>query len=208
MSVFEIEGFARREVECDIANVEITFRATGKNAYEVSGKVMDQCDSFLEMMDKAGMKIKEFSLGDDTVNESRYSDEYEVYAERSLNVRIPFDMKVINFIQSTLQSGKFDYELSVEGDLSNRAEIRSDLSKEAVKNSRQEAEQLAEVLGIKVKGVDSIRQDRWGDDDDMDYVCCEQVYYCKSFVGSRPSDDIGAKKTEESMKLKIKWILE
>ncbi len=116
-------------------------------------------------------------------------------------------MKGINFIQSTLQSGKFDYEISVEGDLSNRAELHSELSKEALRNSRHEAEQLAEVLGIKVKGVDSIRQDRW-DDDEMGYLCCEQEHALYRSADPRPSDEIGAKKIEEKVNLKIKWILE
>ena len=48
MSVFEIEGVAKRELVCDVANIEITFRASGKNAFELSSKVMDQCDSFLK----------------------------------------------------------------------------------------------------------------------------------------------------------------
>ena len=71
MSVFEIEGVAKKEFVCDVANIEITFRASGKNAFELSSKVMDQCDSFLKMMGEAGMKIKDFSLGKDFVNESR-----------------------------------------------------------------------------------------------------------------------------------------
>lgn len=210
MSVFEIEGVAKREVDCDIANIEISFRASGKNAYEVSRKVMEQCDSFLEMVNKAGIKSKDFSLGDDTVNEARYSDEYDVYAERSINVKIPFDMKNINFIQETLQDGKFDYEISIDGDLSNRSKLHTELSKEALIYSKHEAEQLAEVLGLKVKGVDSIRQSRWDDDDDeMDYLCCEQeIVRYKKCDEPRHSDEISAKKITESVNLKIKWILE
>lgn len=205
MSIFTIEGFAKREVECDIANIDITFRSTGKNAHEVSGKVMNQCDSFLEMMIKAGMKTESFSLEDDSVDESSYDDSYKVCAERSITLRIPFDMKEINFIQSTLQSGKFDYELSVDGDLSNKLEIRSELSKEALKNSRQEAEQIAEVLGLKVKGVESISQNGW-EEDEADFIREKEV--CFERATPRPSDNIGSKKIIEKVSLKIKWILE
>lgn len=205
MSIFNIEGFAKREVECDIANIEITFRATGKNSHEVSGKVMGQCDSFLEMMIKAGIKAESFSFEDDSVDESSYDDSYKVCAERSVSLRIPFDMKKINFIQSTLKSGKFDYELSVDGDLSNKAEIRSELSKEALKNSRQEAEQIAEVLGIKVKGVEFISQIGW-EEDEANCICEKEV--CLERVTPRPSNNIGSKKITENVNLKIKWILE
>ena len=209
MSVFEIEGVAKREVECDIADIGITFKASGDNSHEASQKVMDQCDSFIERICKAGMKAKDFSYDEDTVNESRYNNERRVYAERSINARIPFDMKNLNFIESILQEGKYDYELSVEGDLSNRAELRTELSKQALLNSKKEAEQLAEVLGIKVKGVDSIRQDRWGDREDTDYLCGEELTLCSPMCAPpRASDDIGSKKIEESVKLKIKWILE
>ncbi len=65
-------------------------------------------------------------------------------------------------------------------------------------------EKLAEELGICVKGVDSIRKNRWGADDKMDFE--NEVCFRRS--APRPSNYIGAKKTEESVELKIGWILE
>ncbi len=208
MSIFEIEGVAKKEVECDIANIEITFKASGKNSHEISKKVMDQCDSFLEKASRADMDIKTLSYGGDCVNESRYSNEDDIHAERTIKINIPFDMKRINLIQSILQDGKYDYMLSVDGSVSYRTKLRTELSKEALLKSKQEAEQLAEVLGLRVKGVESIRHDRWDDGEYPEWGCCEQEYSYSDYLKSRISDGIAAEKTEESVNLKVKWILE
>ena len=52
MSVFEIEGVASRMAECDVAEITITFRAEEGKACELSRRVMDECDDFLEKIRK------------------------------------------------------------------------------------------------------------------------------------------------------------
>ncbi|MCR5251940.1 MAG: SIMPL domain-containing protein [Lachnospiraceae bacterium] len=205
MSIFEIEGRAKREVECDVADIRITFLATGYHSHEVSGKVMDQCDSFLEDMSKAGFDLKDIHLDHDSVSKDSYHDKHDTTAERSINVRIPYEMKTINLIQDLLQKGRYDYTFSIDGDISDRLQIRTELAKEALRNSRHEAEALAEVLGVKLKGVDSIRKNSW---DDECVLECAGAIDCIPVEDPGISDQIGVKRIEESVELKVKWIME
>ena len=69
---------------------------------------------------------------------------------------------------------------------------------------RQEAEQIAEVLELKVKGVESISQNGW-EEDEADFIREKEV--CFERATPRPSDNIGSKKIIEKVSLKIKWIL-
>ena len=205
MSVFEIEGTAKKRVACDIALIEITFRNESENNSDNAIKVLDECDSFLKELTGIGMDLKDVHFSEDNVSKSRYGDNPTRYAERVLSLRIPFDMKAINSIQSILIKGKYSYELNIDGDISDMGEQKIELAKQALLNSKHEAEQLAEILGIKVKGIESIRKNRWDDDDDEGIVhyrgCFEEESY-------RPSDNIGAKTIEVSEELKVKWILE
>ena len=106
-----------------------------------------------------------------------------------------------------LQKGKYDYELNVDGDVSNRCDLRTELAKEALKNSRNEAEQLAEVLGIRVKGVESIRK-MWDDGAEIIECCMRDNLDCLSMEPPRVSDSLGVKTVKEIVNLKVKWILE
>ena len=204
MSIFEIKGNARREVACDIAVISINFKAVGQNPYEISQKVMKDCDDFIEKMSRLGFDIKDIHMCDDGVEDNNYRDDYKMSANRKIIIKTVYDMKTINCIQSVLQQGKYDYELDVDGDLSSREALKLELTKEALLNSKKEAEQLAEVLGMKVKGVDSLVKERWDDcTTELARTCCPM-----GETNSRPSDLIGAQMTDESIDLKVKWILE
>ena len=64
MGKFEIEGYAKRKVKCDLAIVHITFKASGTRAHELSKRVMDECDNFIKEISKLGIKAKDAaSLG-------------------------------------------------------------------------------------------------------------------------------------------------
>lgn len=207
MSVFEIEGVAKREVPCDLAKIVIKFKAVEKNGYEASKKVMEQCDSFLGQAIEMGMKLEDFQLENHRVDKARYDDLDNMFAERSIMIRIPFDMEKINRIQELLQEGKYDYEIDVDGDISNRRELKMELAAEALNNSKTEAELLAASLGITVKSIESIRRDRWDDEVEMKVLCRGMA---NLFGTRRPrnTDKIGAKTIEESVNLKVKWNLE
>ncbi len=204
MGVFEIEGRARKMVECDVAKINIDFRAAGINPAEVSKKVLDECDRFLKELFKAGVKPEAVHLDEDSVETRTFRDNREICATRTIRLRMPFEMKYINGIQSILSKGGYRYLLSVNGENSKRDETHIELAKQAVRNSKEEAEQLAEVLGVKVQGIESITKDTcrgYGAGGDL-------LGLLGDFEEDRPSDNIGAKLVEESVELKVKWILE
>ena len=75
MSIFEIEGKATKEVVCDVAVVTVSFNASGNNSYDISKKVMEECDSFLEKIEKIGIKVENIHLDDESVSSSYYRDD-------------------------------------------------------------------------------------------------------------------------------------
>ncbi|MBE5845259.1 MAG: DUF541 domain-containing protein [Butyrivibrio sp.] len=109
MGKFEIEGYAKRKVKCDLAIVHITFRGTGKKPNELSKKVMDDCDSFIKEVSKIGIKPKDIQYEADRTDTNRYNNETVFEMERKIIIRVPFDVRVLNRIQGALQYGKYNY---------------------------------------------------------------------------------------------------
>ncbi len=208
MSTFEIEGVAKREVACDMASITITFRAEGNNAYDASQKVMAECDEFLGGLSNIGVDINTVKLSNDIVQTARFDDSSHFCAEREIVIRTSFDVKKINYIQTLLQKGKYDYELDVESFVSKKSEICIELSKEALEKSRKEAEQIAEVLGIKVQGAKTINKQSWGDVVDIENCLCEMEMDRLEKLSPRTSDNLGAPMELLGVRLMVKWILE
>lgn len=207
MSTFEIEGHATKEFPCDIAVIQITFKDVGKSSSKLAKNVLDECDRFIEDVSGIGITPQDIHHDDDNIRSNSYRDDEKIVAARNISIRTPFDMKYINRIHDILCKGNYCYELSVSGDISNKSEIVIELAKEAVMNSKREAEQIAEVLGIKLIGIESIRNDKW--DSEPDYIeLCRCKSYHKEIEDNRVSDNIEARLLEQEVKLKVTWILE
>ena len=211
MGKSEIEGYAKRKVKCDIAELRITFYAHGVNSPELQKKVMDECDDFLENAFKLPIRPEDVRFDEDSIS-TGYQNKNEADAERTIHITTPFDMKLLNRIQTVLQNGKYAYTMSVDGNISYRHQLLAELSQEALNNSKEIAEKLAESQGLKVKGIKAIRKDRWDDEEDNPLshgdwgsVASLGLDYDEDM---RPSDRIEAKYISEDVRLKITWNLE
>ena len=74
MGKFEIEGYAKRRVKCDIATIHVTFRAIGVNAAELSKKVMDECDDFIQKLSKLSIKPQNIQYASDRTSTNSYQN--------------------------------------------------------------------------------------------------------------------------------------
>ena len=212
MGKFEIEGYAKRKVKCDLAIVHVTFRAAGISAHELSKKVMDECDDFIKLMAKLGIKPQDIQYQSDRTDTRSYNNDNELETKREIIIRIPFDVRILNRIQGALQHGRYNYTMYVDGDISYRHQLLAELSQEALNNSKDIAEKLATSSDMRVKGIESIRKDYWDDEDDHssrragdagagDILGLDDDL----FGGPRVADEIEAKYIEEDVRLKITW---
>ena len=212
MGKFEIEGFAKRKVKCDLAVIHITFRAWGVNPHESTKKVMEECDSFIKSLSKLSIKPKDVELESDRIDKLNYNDDKELLAQREIIIRMPFDVRIINRIQGALQEGKYNCTFYVSGDISFSHQLIRELSQEALNNSRDIADKLAASMDMKINGIESIGKDGWDvfDDDRKsrragDAGCCDILELDDVFGGPRISDEIEAKYIEKEVRMKIAW---
>ena len=213
MGKFEIEGYAKRKVKCDLALVHVTFRALGISAHELSKKVMDECDDFIKLMSKLGINPQNIQYQSDRTDTHSYNNNNELESKREIIIRIPFDVRILNRIQGALQHGRYNYTMYVDGDISYRHQVLAELSQEALNNSKDIAEKLAASSDMRVKGIESIRKDYWDDEEDQNSRKAGDAGSGDILLGidnklfglPRVSDEIEAKYLEEDVRLKITW---
>lgn len=156
MGTFQITGSAERKINYDMALIELTFAEADSASHIASKIVMRECEQFLEKLEAEGIPAESIALDNDSVSENYYRDSNKVNAKRKLEIRVPFNMSAINRIRQIVDENEYSIEFSLNYEMSNEAEIREELIKEALLNSKKKAEELADTLGLKVVGVESL----------------------------------------------------
>ena len=205
MGKLSITGKAEREVSYNAVELSVTFYLHAKTTAEALQIVMEQSEKFLELVTAAGVDMKDIHIGDNSVDQRYSDDELKVHASREMKIRLRFDMAFVNALMDMIKELDFAVDLDCDYHLTNRAELHMELMKEAIADSKKKAEIIAEIMGQKIIGIDSVEHDRHSD---MEWMCCEQerdVIY----AGAAPlSNQLEAPITNESETISVVWLIE
>ena len=215
MSIFEIQGQAKRNVNYDIAVVSITFTEKGENSYLASKAVMRECEQFFEKLDVDGITSSNAVLGDDSVSEDRYADSSKVIANRKVEFRIAFNMEVINRIRQIIDENEYSTRFHIEYELSNEDQMtrhqarnkKEELLKEALLDSKKKAEDLAEALNMTVIGVKSVEAYSKLNGRTEGIACERSICDYMGVPQFSHSNKLQAKEKELSESIEVKWNL-
>ncbi len=209
MGKLKITGKASHEYAYDVAEITVRFQVHEKNAAEAMAKVLAQCEEFLSIIHEEGIAPDNIRIGDNSVEQEYDDQELDVCATREIKLRVPFDMQFANYVMAMVQEKKYDVDIDTDYYLSNRVQIHNVLIKEAIKDSKDKASFIAEEMGQKIIGIDSVEiGDRY--DSYMDYVCCEERSRSHApCYGALPhSNKLQSPVTEESASVSVDWLIE
>ena len=204
MGKLNIIGKAEKQVPCNAMEIFLTFSTYEATAARAAEKIMQNCDDFLTMLQKNHADISDISI-EEVSTEKSYAKKTEYYAVRKIKLRFDFDMSLLNQFDIWTQQAQYDVTLESNFYLSNLAEIRKELLKEAVEDSRQKAEMLAEMMGQKITGFEEVIMDRDFRNDDIAVACAcaENVPRAKSI-----SNVLKAPEKTESERVEVIWNIE
>ena len=208
MSKLNIQGIGSKEYDYDTTEITLSFRYRGKNSVESVKHVKEQCEEFLVLIREAGIDIESIRISDDSVSQNYYSQNFEVIATRSLQFIIPFNMEFANYIREIVADKKYDVEISTENKLSNIEEVRKELLKLAIEDSKEKAGYVAELMGQKIVGIESIETSEQQREKNKMWLQCEQERGIAVKRDSVLSDSLKAPSTVEKETVDIVWILE
>lgn len=209
MGTIKIKGYATKEVNADIIEINISFTAKNAKIAIALEEAKKQSELFLKEISLLGIDVKEFHLGKDKSNEDGYGENKPKIATRTLTLCCKFNPKIINAIISVITKNNLEASIDTNYHCSNQQEIQKELLQEAIQNSRTKAETLASANGQMVKYAESITDDR------------DDCYGKKGFGGFLSgavgdilldedllSNALSAKPIEHSETVYVTWVIE
>lgn len=203
MGKLRVEGHAKKEFACDRIDLTITFcnrNTTSDIALKASLK---QTEDFLAEIKKIGLEPSDVKIDNDSV-EQHYDEKKGPYAEaeRRLEISLPFDMAVVNSVLHIVRQNKYNVDVDTRYQLTRQNEIQKELIREAIEDSRKQADMLAEMLGQKITGVHSAQIPTY-----EHFVSYERERSLACLKASL-SDELAAPTREVSADVTIVWLVE
>lgn len=206
MSKLTITGYAKREVQYDALDMTVRFYVREKSTEEALSKVMDQCEAFLVLVTEAGVSMKDIHIGENNTDQNYSDDKLYVKASRELKIRLKFDMAFVNALMEMIREKGFAADIDCDYMITDKQQIHNALMKEALADSKAKAESIAEAMGQKITGIDTVKLGHAGG---LDEWPCEQECEYLMACGARPlSNQIESPVTTESESIDVVWIME
>lgn len=210
MGKITVQGYAEKEVNYDLVEMTISFNAREKTAARASKEVMRQCELFLQELNTKGIKAEDIHLEEDSISKTYQDRENNtITAKRTIEVKIEFDMKLMNGIMELIQKQEGDIEYDNRFMLSNEEKIHTLLLQEAIQDARKKAEEIAAALGQKVVELKSATQDSRGGNREFEqyFKLSAETKPCYCEAGYI-SDDLQSPISRETESVETVWVIE
>ena len=166
MGKLTIEGRASKKYDYDQMSVSVTFHSRMSTMSQALKNVMRQSELFLEKLDAAGIAPENVQIGKDSTEEESYHEPYTVRANRELKISTAFSMDFANYIRYLIEENELDAEIETNYAFSNQEAIRAELIRLALEDSKAKAGDIAQTMGQKLVGIESVvvemtLWDRW-----------------------------------------------
>ena len=209
MGKIKVTGKAKHEFKTDVTHIYITFRGYDNSSAKAVEKAVNECESFLSILQTMNYDISQICIFNDSVEQDRDDDDNKksvMIARREIKIEHRFDMKFNNDIMKIICDNDFDTVVDFHYKLSDIEKIHTELLKEAVNDSRSRAELAAASTGQSIVGIDEINLD-----DRYTSVCHKMSGNCgRSDYMRDPmlSDLLEAPTVEEEEFVTVTWLIE
>lgn len=155
MSKLNVKGSASFDYPVDIFRIRITMKSADKSSGEALAAGKRKTEEFLmKMQETLGIAPNEMTWDAENTEQSYGENAAYRYMKR-VSLTITAEIPLLERITTLLES-LADVEYHVETDLSGVAEKECEVMKAAVADSRHKAELIAEALGQKLIGMETV----------------------------------------------------
>ncbi|MBR6090830.1 MAG: SIMPL domain-containing protein [Anaerolineaceae bacterium] len=221
MGKIKIIGKAEHEYQPDLCYVYLKINTRKKTADMASKNTNDQCEKLLSDLVNKGFELKDIMITEDTVrsqDEDRYgyhrsSDdtekEYRYEAKREIRLTVPANQRILNIIRDITENGYQDFTASTHFVISNEREIHKELLKEAIDDSREQAEYFSKLMGQKIIGIETANISDGDDyDDPIDPDRIRRSCLCDESSQRPLSDNLSIEKLKLDAEVNIVWLFD
>lgn len=205
MGKIMVIGRAERDYAPDRCTLNLEIKATGDTAGKASFTSSEECEKLLSKLVPLGIKPEDVEIYKDQIERDYRSKGYTYDSQKFLRIDIPANMSLVNSVRNVIESGFKGVSFRANYSVSNEAELKRQLLKEAIADSRRKAGFLAESMGISVTGIDTANLA--GIDDIYDLT--DEPSDVRSYGGLdclALSDQLKPEKVTLSAQVKIVWL--
>lgn len=206
MGKLKIQGTAVKTYSYDEITLTVGFHTQAENSAAAMAEVLRECENFLSEVKKIGIDLKDVHLSDDRMNQD-YDEGPSGEALREIELRLPFDLKLINTIFTIISEHHYHAELDTAYGLSKQHEIRNELIRMAIEDSRAKALCIAETVGQKITGIDSVEISSDGCRADMAWKGDLKSIVCPASTSLTDSNAISPAVIEETETVDVVWLM-
>ena len=159
MGKLSIIGNAERTILCDVMEIYLTFSTWESTSALAAERVMQNCDKVLTILQEKDFDISKISLEHYEIKKEKNYDTHQVqfHSERKIKLILSYNMKVLNVFDMWIQKQPYEVNITTNFLVSNLAEIKKEILKEAVNDSREKAELLTETMNQKITGIEEVK---------------------------------------------------
>ena len=165
MGNLKIRGYARRKVEADLMEVIIAILAEGESSAIALKKGKKETEKILRLLKNLGIDLSKVSMRHEEVKGFNcYRDDDTIDFQKGITFMTSVDLRLVDKISRGIIVEEIDATYDIRYRLSNTEEISKQVLQEALLDSKRKAEEMAEVLGLKIVGVEVAKCDQYIDD--------------------------------------------
>lgn len=161
MGKLSIKGRAEREVRCDGMEISTKFYIHGKASTETLRNIKKQSEKFLRLITVQGVSLQDIHIGEVSVEQEFDKGETTARATREIVMRLPFDMRTINYLTELIREQNFSVDFDCDYHITDKKQLHDELLKEAFADSKKKAEFIAETMGQKIVGIGKVEYDSY-----------------------------------------------
>lgn len=206
MGTITTVGKAEEKYQYDIVSITVRFRVTASKSSEALDKVLNDCEDFLSYLHDNGLNMDCVNAGKDALIQNDYRDEKNAVATREIKMVLPYETAYVNSLLDEIRKHDYDCEIDIDYELSNFREIHENLIKMAIDDSKHKAEMIAEALGQKIIGIESVEiNKRYNDHEIFEH---ERNISLPMAAQMKYFNEISAATTNESENVEVVWQIE
>lgn len=154
MAKLKMSGRAQKEAPYDVMRLSITFNTQKQTNQEAIHTVLTQTEEFLKKLSKLNINVEDIELHNTNVHDTYRKEDKFYVASRQIGFKTSFNPSLINTITELLEP--YEVGFSSDYELSNENEIKQELIKEAIQDSREKAEFVALQINKTIKDVEEV----------------------------------------------------
>ena len=215
MGIINVNGEADGMYSADMIELRITFEDESYFKSDVMKQVLMGCENFPKRIKESGIPMDTLDIDNDRMTLNVKDDKTVYKCRRNIKFLLPAKMELANVFVKLLQliDDKVSYHLDYK--ITDKSKIQKELLAKAFEDSKNKAEMIADLSGLKIVGIEKIDTgDRYASGELAKSVVISDEYNIEALLqgydplNTETSDFLNVPKYYKRESISVQWKVE